>query len=55
MSLVRRGVRVISLLTALGHANELIAYELGLAHSTVSVLLACARAKLGARTRPGID
>lgn len=36
---------------ALGHSNKLIAYELGLAHSTVRVLLARAAAKLGARGR----
>jgi DNA-binding CsgD family transcriptional regulator len=36
---------------ALGHSNKLIAYELGLAHSTVRVLLARASAKLGARGR----
>ena len=36
---------------ALGHSNKLIAYELGLAHSTVRVLLARASAKLGASGR----
>ncbi len=36
---------------ALGHADKLIAYELGLAPSTVARLLARARAKLGARNR----
>ena len=35
----------------LGHSNKLIAYELGLAHSTVRVLLARAASKLGARGR----
>jgi DNA-binding CsgD family transcriptional regulator len=35
----------------LGHHNKLIAYELGIAHSTVRVLLSRAAAKLGARTR----
>jgi DNA-binding CsgD family transcriptional regulator len=34
-----------------GYSNKLIAYELGLAHSTVRVLLARAAGKLGARTR----
>jgi DNA-binding CsgD family transcriptional regulator len=38
-------------LAGLGHSNKLIAYELGLAHSTVRVLLARAAAKLGACTR----
>lgn len=33
---------------ALGHSQKVIAYELGLSHSTVRVLLARARAKLGA-------
>lgn len=36
---------------AMGHSPKVIAYELGLSHSTVRVLLARARAKLGARTR----
>jgi len=36
---------------ALGHSNKLIAYELGLAPSTVAKLLARARAKLGVRSR----
>ncbi|HTQ06766.1 MAG TPA: helix-turn-helix transcriptional regulator [Polyangiaceae bacterium] len=35
----------------LGHHNKLIAYELGIAHSTVRVLISRAAAKLGARTR----
>jgi DNA-binding CsgD family transcriptional regulator len=35
----------------LGHHNKLIAYELGVADSTVRVLLARAAAKLGVRTR----
>jgi len=34
-----------------GHSNKLIAYELGLAHSTVRVLLARAAVKMGAHTR----
>lgn len=36
---------------AMGHSNKEIAYELGLAHSTVKVLFFRARAKLGTRTR----
>jgi len=36
---------------ALGHPNKLIADELGIASSTVSVLLARAQTKLGARSR----
>jgi DNA-binding CsgD family transcriptional regulator len=43
--------RQVASLAGLGHPNKLIAYELGLAHSTVRVLLARAAAKLGARTR----
>jgi DNA-binding NarL/FixJ family response regulator len=35
----------------LGHHNKAIAYELGVADSTVRVLLARAAAKLGARGR----
>jgi DNA-binding NarL/FixJ family response regulator len=35
----------------LGHHNKLIAYELGIADSTVRVLLARASAKLGVRSR----
>jgi len=35
----------------LGHHNKLIAYELGIAYSTVRVLLARASAKLGVRSR----
>lgn len=35
----------------LGHSNKVIAYELGLSHSTVRVLLARAMRKLGASTR----
>jgi DNA-binding CsgD family transcriptional regulator len=38
-------------LAALGRSNKIIAYELGLAHSTVRVLLARAASKLGAQTR----
>ncbi len=36
---------------ALGHHDKLIAYELGIAHSTVRVLIARAARKLGATTR----
>jgi DNA-binding NarL/FixJ family response regulator len=35
----------------LGHDNKLIAYELGISHSTVRVLIARAAKKLGVRTR----
>ena len=43
--------RQVGSLAAGGYSNKLIAYELGLAHSTVRVLLARAAVKLGARTR----
>jgi DNA-binding CsgD family transcriptional regulator len=36
---------------ALGHSSKLIAYELGIAYSTVRVLLSRAAAKLGAASR----
>ncbi len=36
---------------AMGHHNKLIAYNLGISHSTVRVLLARAAAKLGVRSR----
>ena len=36
---------------ALGHSDKLIAYELGLAASTVARLLSRARIKLGVKTR----
>jgi DNA-binding CsgD family transcriptional regulator len=43
--------RQVASLAALGRTNKEIAYELGLAHATVRVLLSRAAAKLGARTR----
>lgn len=43
--------RAIVHLAALGHANKLIAYELGLAGSTVATHLASALRKLGLRSR----
>jgi DNA-binding CsgD family transcriptional regulator len=44
--------RQIVALAALGRSNKLIAYELGLAHATVRVLMARAGAKLQAHSRP---
>ena len=38
-------------LVAMGHDYKLIAYELGISHSTVRVLIARARRKVGARSR----
>jgi DNA-binding CsgD family transcriptional regulator len=46
--------RQVTSLAALGHSNKLVAYQLGLAHSTVRVLLARAAAKLGAQTRADV-
>ncbi len=43
--------RQVVALAALGRSNKLIAYELGLAHSTVRVLMARACVKLGTPTR----
>jgi DNA-binding CsgD family transcriptional regulator len=43
--------RQVASLAALGRSNKLIAYELGLAHSTVRVLLSRAAAKLGVASR----
>jgi DNA-binding CsgD family transcriptional regulator len=36
---------------ALGHENKVVAYDLGISHSTVRVLMARAASKLGVRTR----
>ncbi|HWL85439.1 MAG TPA: helix-turn-helix transcriptional regulator [Polyangiaceae bacterium] len=36
---------------ALGHENKVIAYDLGIAHATVKVLMARAASKLGVRSR----
>ena len=43
--------RQVVALAAIGHANKMIAYELGISISTVGVLLARASRKLGVRTR----
>jgi DNA-binding CsgD family transcriptional regulator len=48
--LTPREQQVVALL-ALGHSGKLIAYELGIAYSTVRVLLANAQKKLGAASR----
>ncbi len=42
-------------LVALGHSNKQISYELGLAWSTVRVLVQRAARKLGVRTRPELE
>jgi DNA-binding CsgD family transcriptional regulator len=46
--------RQVVALVALGQTNKLVAYELGIASSTVSVLLGRACRKLGVRTRDGV-
>jgi DNA-binding CsgD family transcriptional regulator len=51
MSLLTPRERQVSACIAMGHSNKEAAYELGLSHSTVRVLVARACAKLGARTR----
>jgi DNA-binding CsgD family transcriptional regulator len=43
--------RQVAYLAGLGRSNKVIAYELGLAHATVRVLVARAAYKLGVRTR----
>jgi DNA-binding CsgD family transcriptional regulator len=43
--------RAVAAYAGLGHTNKLIAHDLGIAHSTVRVLLARAAAKLGVRRR----
>jgi DNA-binding NarL/FixJ family response regulator len=49
-SLTRRESQVAAL-AQLGHSNKVIAFELGLGHSTVRVLLSRAAFKFGVRTR----
>jgi DNA-binding CsgD family transcriptional regulator len=46
-----RRERQVATLAKEGHSNKVIAYELGLAHSTVRVLLARAAMKLGVQSR----
>lgn len=46
--------RQVTALAARGHSNKLIAYELGIAASTVGVLIARAAARLGVQTRKGL-
>jgi DNA-binding CsgD family transcriptional regulator len=52
--LTQREAQVVGLV-ALGHSNKLISYELGLAWSTVRVLVQRAARKLGVRTRPELE
>lgn len=52
--LTPREAQVVALV-ALGHHNKLISYELGLAFSTVRVLLQRAARKLGCRTRAEVE
>jgi DNA-binding CsgD family transcriptional regulator len=44
----------VALLAALGHANKVIAYDLGVAESTVKTYLARAASKLGVTSRVGL-
>jgi DNA-binding CsgD family transcriptional regulator len=46
--------RAVAHLAALGKSNKLVAYELGLAESTVATHLASAMRKLGAKSRVGL-
>ncbi len=46
--------RQVAALAALGRTDKVIAYELGVAHATVRVLVARAARKLGTRTRAGL-
>ncbi|MEO6097530.1 MAG: LuxR C-terminal-related transcriptional regulator [Fibrobacteria bacterium] len=46
--------RQVAALAELGRSNKVIAYELGLGHSTVRVLLARAAGKPGVKTRIGL-
>lgn len=54
MELFSKREREVVRLACLGKENKLIAYELGLAHSTVKTLLARAARKLGVRTRSAL-
>lgn len=51
LDLLTERERAVAAYAAMGHTNKLIAYDLGIAHSTVRVLLARAASKLGARSR----
>jgi len=51
LDLLTERERAVAAYAAMGHSNKLIAYDLGIAHSTVRVLLARAASKLGARSR----
>lgn len=46
--------RAVAAAAALGHGNKVIAYELGLAESTVATLLGRAKRKLGVSSRVGL-
>lgn len=54
LSLLTERERAVVAYAAMGHANKVIAYDLGIAHSTVRVLLARAASKLGVRSRAGL-
>jgi DNA-binding CsgD family transcriptional regulator len=54
LQLLTERERAVAAYAALGRTNKLIAYDLGIAHSTVRVLLSRAFGKLGVRTREGL-
>jgi DNA-binding CsgD family transcriptional regulator len=51
LGLLTERERAVAFYAAMGRSNKHIAYDLGIAHSTVRVLLARAAAKLGVKTR----
>ncbi len=51
LSLLTKRERAFVGYAAMGHSNKQIAYDLGIAHATVRVLLARAAQKVGARNR----
>jgi len=53
-ALLSRRERQVVALAALGHANKMIGYELGISVSTASVLLSRAARKLGVRSRAAL-
>ena len=54
LQLLSERERLVVAYAALGHSNKLIAYDLGIAHSTVRVLIARATSKLGVRSREAL-
>ncbi len=54
LSLLTERERAVVGYAAMGHSNKQIAYDLGIAHATVRVLLSRAAKRLGARTRAAL-